>query len=75
MVEYIEKLDKFKAENDVNSVASMEEEGERLKEAAKVCYENMEKELGGKLMNDKDFEVKVKKILALASALQFIQPF
>lgn len=64
LVEYVEKLDKYKTANDVNSIASMQEEGEILKEDAKKCFENMEKELGGKLMNNKDFEIKVKKLLA-----------
>ncbi|MFT5834502.1 MAG: hypothetical protein ACI97N_002141 [Cognaticolwellia sp.] len=59
LVEYNQKLAKLKTENDVNSIAEMQLEGDKLIAAAEKCFQEMETALGGKLMNNKDFEVKV----------------
>jgi hypothetical protein len=63
LVTYNQKLAKLKAENDVNSIAAMQPEGDRVVAKAEKCYEEMETKLGGKLMNNKEFEVKVMAIL------------
>jgi hypothetical protein len=59
LVAYNQKLAKFKVENDVNSIAEMQPEGDKIVAKAEKCYEAMEEKLGGKLMNNKEFEVKV----------------
>lgn len=59
LVTYNQKLAKLKAENDVNSIAEMQPEGDKIIAKAERCYEAMEEKLGGKLMNNKEFEVKV----------------
>lgn len=59
LVKYNQKLAKLKAANDVNSIAEMQPEGDSIVIKAEKCYEAMEEKLGGKLMNNKEFEVKV----------------
>jgi hypothetical protein len=63
LVAYNQKLTKLKVENDVNSVVEMQPEGDKLIVAAEKCYKEMETKLGGKLMNNKEFGVKVMAIL------------
>ncbi len=59
LVEYLDKMEKFKAENDVNSIALMQKEGDILIKKAEKCLTKMETEIGKKKLDNKDFEVKV----------------
>lgn len=63
LVAHIAKLEKFKKENDVNSLAEAQTESERIAKEAKECYAKMEEELGENTMNNKDFEVQVLAIV------------
>ncbi|MFK7949057.1 MAG: hypothetical protein AB8G11_15810 [Saprospiraceae bacterium] len=63
LVTHLAKLEKFKAENDVNSLAEAQPESERITKEARACYDKMQEEFGSNTMNDKDFEVKVLAIV------------
>ena len=63
LVTHIKKLEKFKNDNDVNSLAEAGTESDRITKEAKECYKNMEEELGTNLMNNEDFEVQVLAIV------------
>lgn len=63
LVTHLEKLEKFKAENDVNSLAEAQTESQRIRKEADECYKKMKKELGKNAMNNKDFEVQVLAIV------------
>lgn len=63
LVNHIEKLEKLKKENDVNSLAEMQPESERIANEAKECYKRMQAEFGSKTMNNKDFEIQVLSVV------------
>lgn len=63
LVEYTTKMKALQAENDVNSIAEMQPEGDKLIAAAEKCLANMEAELGEASMESKSFEVDVMEIL------------
>jgi spore coat protein CotF len=63
LVEYTAKMKQLQAENDVNSIAEMQPEGDKLIAAAEKCLAKMEEELGAASMESKSFEVDVMEVL------------
>lgn len=59
LVSHIKKLDDYKKENDVNSLAEAQPESERISKEAKACYEKMKDELGEKILLNEDFQEEV----------------
>lgn len=63
LVEYTAKMKQLQAENDVNSIAEMQAEGDELITKAEACLVKMEEEIGASSMESKSFEVEVMEIL------------
>ncbi len=63
LVEFTAKMKVLQAENDVNSIAEMQEEGDKLIADAEDCLAKMEQELGESSMESKSFEIEVMEIL------------
>ena len=63
LLEYTAKMKKLQAENDVNSIAEMQPEGDKLIETAEKCLAKMEEELGESSMESKSFEIDVMEVL------------
>lgn len=63
LVEYTAKMKVLQAANDVNSIAEMQAEGDKLIAKAEECLAKMEAELGESSMESKSFEVEVMEIL------------
>lgn len=63
LVEYTTKMKRLQAENDVNSIAEMQAEGDKLIAEAEKCLTKMEEELGEASLESKSFEVDVMEIL------------
>ncbi len=63
LVTYNKKMKALQEANDVNSIAEMQEKGNKLTEKAQKCMEKMEKTIGRKLMDSKEFEVSVMPLL------------
>lgn len=59
LVAHIKKLEAFKKENDVNSLAEAEPESERIANDAKECYKNMKEEFGEKVLFNEKFQNEV----------------
>jgi spore coat protein CotF len=63
LVEYTAKMKLLQAENDVNSIAEMQPEGDKLIAEAEKCLAKMEEELGESSMESKSFEIEVMEVL------------
>jgi hypothetical protein len=63
LVEYTKKMLVLQEANDINGIATLQTEGDRLIKDASKCLKAMERELGESSMESKSFEVEVMAIL------------